>query len=168
MPVMENGDSTIDRQSAVGFLIGAEDFYRAAVHLADSRHQRALKLRSNDSISYHLHTHSIELSLKAYLRTKGLSYDEIWKTYWHNLGRLLEASVQLGLRPKKPKRTAQLVESLNELLKDQASRYRKTQYLTLPTLAEVRSANERLLAAVEPAVLASANLKPLASTTRGR
>src|SRR5437762_9580436 len=116
----------IDRHSAIGFLIGAEDFYRAAVHLASSQQQRALKLRSKDTISYHLHTHSIELALKAYLRARELSYDEIWKNYQHKLDRLLEASVRFGLRPKKPKRTTQLVGWLNELLKEQTFRYRKT------------------------------------------
>ena len=68
---MSRASEEIDRYAPLGFYHLAEDFYRAAVHSAEeSEHFPRLHYKL---VLYHLHTHSIELALKAFLRAKGLS-----------------------------------------------------------------------------------------------
>ena len=57
-------NETIDRHAPIGFYNLAEDFYKAAILCAKAREQRAVRFRFSH-VPYYLHTHSIELALKA-------------------------------------------------------------------------------------------------------
>jgi hypothetical protein len=67
----------IDRYGPLGFYHLAEDFCRAAVHSANLENTKP-RLHYN-LVLYHLHTHSIELTLKAFLRAKGIDAKETKK-----------------------------------------------------------------------------------------
>jgi len=137
----------IDRYNPLGFYNLAEDFYRAAAVCQAAVENRRIRLRY-DFVLYHLHTHSIELALKAFLRAHGLSVAEL-KKLSHGLVAIYERCVSLRMRVKKPKRTAQVAQWLDELSRTQTFRYFEMGTLTLPTLAEVQSANERILSSVQ-------------------
>jgi hypothetical protein len=144
----------IDRHAPIGFYNLAEDFYQAAMLCAAAREKRTVRLRFNH-VPYYLHTHSIELALKAYLRTHSVTEAELKKAFRHGFVDLLAKCEVLGLKFRRPKRTRQLVDFLNELTKDQAFRYFYGGARQLPTPQEMREGNERILAAVKPACLRS-------------
>src|SRR5438270_23046 len=77
-----------DRHSPLGMFHLAEDFYRSAVFLTEARKARNLRLRFGDLAAYQLHAHSIEVFLKAFLRGRGTSNDDLWRRYGHKLNRL--------------------------------------------------------------------------------
>jgi hypothetical protein len=138
----------IDRHSALGFYNLAEDFYRAGVHIADSQERRDLKLRFSH-VPYYLHTHSIELALKAFLRANGIEERELKGKFRHGLSDILRKCVELKLETRKPKRTAEVVSWLDELTRTQQFRYFEGGGIALPAPHEVREANERILKAVQ-------------------
>jgi hypothetical protein len=72
---------------------------------------------------------------------------------------LLAKCEALGLKFRKPKRTRQLIDFLNELTKDQAFRYFYAGAKQLPEMREMREGNERILAAVQLACLSSMKAK---------
>jgi hypothetical protein len=145
---------TIDRHAPVGFYNLAEDFYKAAILCATGREERTVRFKFSH-VPYYLHTHSIELALKAYLRTRAITEAELKKSFRHGFIDLLAKCEELGLKFRKPKRTRELVHFLNELTKDQAFRYFYGGAKQLPKLHEMREGNERILAAVHPACLKS-------------
>jgi hypothetical protein len=102
-----------------------------------------------------MHTHSIELALKACLRTKRVTEAELKKSFRHGFVDLLAKCEELGLRFRKPKCTRLLVDFLNELTKDQAFRYFYGGTKKVPELRELREGNERILAAVRASCLRS-------------
>lgn len=143
----------IERYHPIGFYHLAEDFYRAAAHSAQLNEGKS-RLHY-DLVLYHLHTHSIELSLKAFLRAKGFGVKELKSKFSHGIIGLARKSAELKLRVRKPKRSLQVVERLDQLVNLQTFRYFEAGFLSLPTLKEVRELNERMLAAVRPACLAA-------------
>jgi hypothetical protein len=147
-------NKTIDRHAPVGFYNLAEDFYKAAILCATAREERTVRLKFSH-VPYYLHTHSIELALKAYLRTRAITEAELKKSFRHGLVDLLAKCEALGLKFRKPKRTRELVHFLNDLTRNQAFRYFYGSTTQLPALHEMREGNERILAAVQPACLKS-------------
>jgi hypothetical protein len=145
---------TIDRHAPIGFYNLAEDFYKAAILCATAREERTVRFKFGH-VPYYLHTHSIELALKAYLRTRAITEAELKKSFRHGFIDLLAKCEELGLKFRKPKRTRELVHFLNELTKDQAFRYFYGGAKQLPELHEMREGNERILAAVQPACVKS-------------
>jgi hypothetical protein len=147
-------NETIDRHAPVGFYNLAEDFYKAAILCATAREERTARFKFSH-VPYYLHTHSIELALKAYLRTRAITEGELKKSFRHGLVDLLAKCEALGLKFRKPKRTRELVQFLNELTRNQAFRYFYGSATQLPALYEMREGNERILAAVRPACVKS-------------
>lgn len=143
----------IDRYSPLGFYHLAEDFHRAAVH---SAHLKDTKPRLHyHLVLYHLHAHSIELALKAFLRAKGIDVKELKNRFSHGMMGLMTAATERKLKVPKPKRSLQILQRLDQLGKVQTFRYFEAGFLSLPALDEVRHLNERLLASVRPACAAS-------------
>jgi hypothetical protein len=148
----------IDRYAPLGFYHLAEDFYRAAVHsasLQDTKPRLHYSL-----VLYHLHTHSIELTLKAFLRAKGIDVKELKNKFSHGMTGLMAAATEHKLRVKKPKRSLQILERLDQLGKVQTFRYFEAGYLNLPALHEVQQLNERMLLAIRPACIATLKVAP--------
>jgi len=107
-------NETIDRYAPIGFYNLAEDFYKAAMLCAAAHEKRTVRFKFSH-VPYHLHTHSIELALKAYLRAKSVTEAELKKAFRHGFVDLLAKCEQLGPKFRKPKRTRELVSFLNEL-----------------------------------------------------
>ena len=145
---------TIDRHAPIGFYNLAEDFYKAAILCAAAREERTVQFKFSH-VPYYLHTHSIELALKAHLRTRNITGAELKKFFRHGFVDLLAKCEELGLKFRKPKRTRELVHLLNELTKDQAFRYFYGSAKQLPELHEMREGNERILASVRLACVKS-------------
>src|SRR5260370_31250200 len=82
--------ASIDRHSARGFYNLAGDFHRAGMYVAESSARRDLKLRFNH-VPYYLHTHSIELALKAFLRASGIEERELRVQFRHGLSDILQS-----------------------------------------------------------------------------
>ncbi|QFU16569.1 hypothetical protein [Microvirga thermotolerans] len=79
-----------DHLLARDFLERAEEFYGAF---------RALPAKKPISWPrYYLLTHTIELSLKAFLLRKGVSRADLWKKFRHNINSLLSEAMSRGLR----------------------------------------------------------------------
>jgi hypothetical protein len=145
--LQEDASSGIDRHSSLGIYNLAEDFCRAGLHVADSQVRGDLKLRFAH-IPYYLHTHSVELALKAYLRAHTIEETDLRRKFRHGLSAILQECAELKLNVRKPKRTTQLVTWLDELTRGQQFRYFEGGAVKWPALHEVREANERILAAV--------------------
>jgi hypothetical protein len=151
-------NDAIDRHAPLGFNNLAEDFYRAAILCAKAHENREVRFRFSH-VPYYLHSHSIELALKAFLRVHGVTEVELKKSFRHGFVDLLGRCEQLGLKFRKPKRTRQLVDFLNELTRRQAFRYFYGGIKQQPALAEVRDGNERILASVHRACSRSMKIK---------
>jgi hypothetical protein len=147
-------NDTIDRHAPIGFYNLAEDFYKAANLCAEANETRTVRFRFSH-VPYYLHTHSIELALKAHLRAQSVTEAELKKSFRHGFVDLLAKCEEMGLKFRKPKRTRQLVDFLNELTKNQAFRYFYGGARQAPELREMREGNERILTAVRPACLKS-------------
>ena len=147
-------DKNIERHSALGSYHYAEDFHRAAVHMAEVQENGGLRLRFGDTVSYHLHMHSIELALKAFLRANGTTNDQLKRLYSHNLTTLLEKCTEYGISLGDNKKHTELVVSwLNQHGKAQTFRYFESGYFELLSILDVRTSNERILAVVKPICL---------------
>jgi len=147
-------NDVIDRHAPIGFYNLAEDFYKAAALCTNAHSERTVRFRFGH-VPYYLHTHSIELALKAYLRTHLVTEAELKKSFRHGLVDLLAKCEAMGLKFRKPKRTRQLVVFLNDLTKDQAFRYFYAGTKQVPESHEMHEGNERILAAVRLACLRS-------------
>jgi len=83
----------IERYGALGFYHLAEDFHRAAVRSAGLNETKP-RLHY-DLVLYHLHTHSIELALKAYLRAKGIDVKDLKRKFSHGMVDLMAEATRL-------------------------------------------------------------------------
>jgi hypothetical protein len=72
---------------------------------------------------------------------------------------LMVEAAKRKLKVRRPKRSLQALERLGQLVNLQTFRYFEAGFLSLPTLTEVCELNERMLAAVRPACIAT--LAPL-------
>ena len=102
------------RHAPLGFYHLAEDFYRSAKLTAEANEKRSVLLHYGH-VPYHLHTHSIELALKAFLRTRQVGLNDLSKSFRHDLMKALIKCEELRLKCRKPKRTREVVGMLNEL-----------------------------------------------------
>jgi hypothetical protein len=141
-------DSDVERHGPLGIYHFAEDFFAAAVHVAEALAARRLRLHFGTNMVYHLHVHSIELVLKAFLRTTGIGNDELRRRYGHDLSVLLRDAVEAGMALGGHEGHARVVADwLNAFVKAQTFRYFKAGSYCLPSLADVKDAKRRLLAA---------------------
>lgn len=143
-----------ERHSAIGIYHYAEDFFIAATQLAVAATKGEFRLRFGDTVPYHLHTHSVELVLKAFLRADGVSNDSLKAIYGHKLERLLSDCVECGLAlGEHQQHTELVVRWLNAHGRAETFRYFEAGYFSLPALSDVHATNQRLLTAIRPACL---------------
>jgi hypothetical protein len=137
-----------ERTTATGLWMFAESYRDAANLLA----QRASELRHQAPI-YYLYAHSIELALKAALRAKGVTVEELSsKRLGHDLMKLLAEcrNLRLTRRLRLGKRRESILSLLTELNRDHELRYIKTGSTSRPTLGILREIATRLLDAARP------------------
>lgn len=93
----EPADNALDRRPPIAFLLSAESFLKTAIHAHQATEARTLKLRFDAPI-YYLYSHAIELTLKAYLRAKGVAAEELPTHKWgHSLSKLWSGCIERGL-----------------------------------------------------------------------
>lgn len=90
------------------------------------------------------------------MRAKGIDVKELKNKFSHGMTGLMAAATERKLKVRKPKRSLQIVERLDQLGKVQTFRF-----LSLPTLDEVRQLNERMLSSVRPACIATLKVAPM-------
>lgn len=134
------------RTSSIGLWLYAESYFNAAVHLHD------FDLR-HDAPKYYLYGHSIELTLKAFLRAYGVGVHDLQRTYGHGLVRLLHASRDKGLAESGSvsERHDAVLSLMDTYSKNHEFRYIKTGFKTLPTLDALRETASQLLKATRDA-----------------
>jgi len=135
--------------------IGPFGFYR----YADEYHQAANAIIPRNSFSpvpYYLYCRSLELGLKAYLLTKGLSQKDLKLIFGHNLTKLLNKAKRKGLlRIFSIERTEEeVIRNANVYYKSKALEYfdlyrAGTGYRDLPELTELAKITSNLLASIE-------------------
>jgi hypothetical protein len=132
-----------ERTTATGLWMFAESYRDAANLLA----QRASELRHQAPI-YYLYAHSIELALKAALRAKGVTVEDLSsKRLGHDLMKLLAECRKLRLqrRLRLGKRREAILSLLTELNREHELRYIKTGATSRPTLGILREIAARVL-----------------------
>ncbi len=122
--------------SAFGLWRYAEQYLSAALEIQQSAGSIAERIAQNISIpAYFLVGHSVELSLKAFLRAKGMSVNELAsKGYGHNLESLLRESKRrkLGVAVRLKKADVDAILLLNQSYKPKELEYIVTGYRQLP------------------------------------
>src|SRR4051794_18481307 len=91
------GPNEIDRAPSIAFFLSGESFLKTAIHTHEALDAKALKLRFDMPV-YYLYSHAIELTLKAFLRAKGLTARELsFKPWGHDLLELWNGCCARGL-----------------------------------------------------------------------
>lgn len=142
----------IDRSPPIGVFLSGESFFRSARHLQLACETGELRLRFDMPV-YYLYCHAFELTLKAFLRTKGMSAHRLAsREFGHKLHVLWKACLAEGLQssPVADASIAQAIELLDPFAREFEFRYIKVGFKRLPTLTDVQSAVADLMAAVKP------------------
>jgi hypothetical protein len=142
----------IDRSPPITVFLSGESFFRSAQYLRRGLETKELRLRF-EMPAYYLYSHALELTLKAFLRCKGVHSNHLRShKFGHKLQVLWDACVAEGLRshPVTDAFIKQAVELLDPFATDFEFRYVKIGFKQLPTLEDVESAVADLLAAVRP------------------
>jgi hypothetical protein len=142
----------IDRSPLIGVFLSGESFFRAAQHLRKALEAQELRLRFDMPV-YHLYYHALELTMKAFLRTRGFSAKCLRSPeFGHKLQVLWEACVAQGLHSSVAKDAviAEVIGLLDPYATEFEFRYLKVGYKKLPGLGVVERAAADLTAAVRP------------------
>lgn len=147
----------MDRSPPIAFFLSAESFMQTATFANQAVRTKTLKLRSDMPV-YYLYSHAIELTLKSFLRAKGLTKEDLASRRWgHDLLKLWEGCFERGLTLDH--HTQLTTRAVIDLLAPYATnfefRYVQTGFKTLPTLDVVCAAAEALQAAIKPFALAT-------------
>jgi hypothetical protein len=142
-----------DRSPPIAFFLSAESFLQAAIHAQKATDTKTLKLRFEMPV-YYLYSHAIELTLKAFLRAKGLTAKELANSqrWGHDLLKLWDGCFEHGLTLDMQTRltTGAVIDILAPYAASYEFRYVQTGAKTLPSLDAVREAAEVLRAAIKP------------------
>jgi hypothetical protein len=87
----------IDRSPPIAVFLTGESFFQSAQYLRSGVEAAGLRLRFNMPI-YYLYSHALELTLKAYLLSKGATSNRLRsRDYGHKLKVLWDACLAEGL-----------------------------------------------------------------------
>ena len=75
-------DDYDDRFEPMNFYSSAEDYYQSAICIMQSHESGKLRL-NYPFVAYYLFSHAVELALKGFLRTKGVSKKDLRNKYLH-------------------------------------------------------------------------------------
>jgi hypothetical protein len=150
-----SGTDPIDRAPPIAFFLSGESFLKTAIHAHEALDAQTLKLRFEMPV-YYLYGHAIELTLKAFLRAKGLTARELsFKPWRHDLLKLWEGCFERGFTLDLPTRleAGAVIDLLAPYAATYEFRYVQVGAQTLPTLDVVREAARALQAAAKPTVV---------------
>jgi hypothetical protein len=142
----------IDRSPPIAIFLSGESFFRSAQYLRRGLETNDLRLRFNMPI-YYLYSHALELTLKAFLRTRGVAGSRLAsREFGHKLQALWDACIAQGLssQPVADAFIALAIEILDPFATDFEFRYVKVGLKSLPTLETVESAVADVMVAVRP------------------
>lgn len=144
---MSDGD---DRFEPMNFYSSAEDYYQSAVYIIRSLESGDLRLQF-PLVVYYLFSHSVELALKGFLRTKGVSKKDLWKKYFHKRCKLITDCISQGL-PLEKIECATAIKWLEEFDREAANfRYVRGGAISLTDIHSTKSNVKRILNVVRPA-----------------
>lgn len=150
-------DRITDRSPPIAYLLSAEAFLKTAVHAHQALAAKTLRLRFDMPV-YYLYSHAVELTLKAFLRTTGLTAKELSTKRWgHDLARLWNGCFERGLDLDLPTRltAGAVVGALAPYAANYEFRYVVTGSRELPTLDAVQEGATLLHHAIEPTIAAT-------------
>jgi hypothetical protein len=152
---LEN-DAEIDRTPPISLFLSGESFLHAARHLHAGVDAKELRLRFEMPI-YYLYSHAVELALKSYLRTCGVSVKDLGRKFGHDLNRLLQGCVERGLvlKPVPEAFVPEMVGMLADLGRNHEFRYVTIGLKRYPELVDVSTACDMLFDAIRPTVRAT-------------
>jgi len=153
MTTSRTAPSVNDRSPPISIFLSGEAFLNAARHTHRAYSDRSLKLRFEMPIFY-LYSHAIELTMKAFLRARGVSAVKLKdpKRFGHSLQNLWNECLahELVVDPA----PQVVIEGVVSLLEPYATsyefRYIRTGLKEFPSLEDVRLAAEKLAAAIRP------------------
>ena len=152
MPTDSIENEEIDRSPPIAVFLSGESFFKSAEYLRGGIDAEEVRLRFNMPI-YNLYSHAMELVLKAYLRSKGVTSNRLRsRDYGHKLRVLWEACLAESLphHPINDVFVAQMIEILDPFAADFEFRYIQVGFKSLPTLGAVQAAVGDLMATVRP------------------
>lgn len=142
----------IDRSPPIAVFLSGESFFQSAQYLKSGVEAEGVRLRFNMPV-YYLYSHAMELTLKAYLLSKGVTSNRLRsRDYGHKLQVLWEACLTEGLphHPINDAFVAQMIEVLDPFAVDFEFRYIQVGFKSLPTFGAVEAAVGDLMATVRP------------------
>lgn len=145
--------TAIDRTSPRTLWKYSKEYFHAALLVQARPHSLAEQLRQRVSIpAYYLVGHAIELSLKAFLRKRGLRIEELRsKKYGHDLEALVAESKRrkLGDVVKVKQSEKRAVALLNQTYKAKELEYLTVGIKNLPSYEALLDLAEKLISALE-------------------
>lgn len=133
------------RTTPLGLWSYAKDFSEAADIILEKKGESALF-----PPLYYLYGHSIELALKAFLRTRGRSLDDL-KKLGHDIGKIYPKAMEAGLSAEVSLTTgqAEALELFSSYYMNKEFEYIKTGYKKLPTTSVLRDAADALVSGLK-------------------
>jgi hypothetical protein len=142
-----------DGTPPISILLSGESYFEAAERLAAAIGECHLKPGFEIQPVYYLYRHALELAMKAFLRSGGVTVRELaGHRLGHNLGRLYNEALayQLPLDEEFRKLTRRVIRLLDRADREQQSRYVILGVQQMPDLAAVRHVGRGLFAAIRP------------------
>jgi hypothetical protein len=143
----------VDGTPPISILLSGESYFQAAEHLETAIREGRLKLSFEIQPVYYLYRHGLELGMKAFLRSGGVTVRELaGHRLGHNLGRLYEEvlAYQLPLDDDFRKLARRVIRLLDRADREQQFRYVIVGVQQLPDLGAVRHVGRGLFAAIRP------------------
>ena len=148
------GTENIERTTPLGLARYAYEYMDAAIIVDDATVEKRLPVQASYTPAYFLASHSIELSLKAFLLFKGNSLELLRKKYKHNISLLYDAAIKQGLDSYFDAKDCDInaLKLLAEINKEHQLRYIQTGYKQFPLFSIVETLGVRLHQAVTKAL----------------
>ena len=136
---MKNKKKDEPRTTPAGLWTLADEFFRTVEYIPEGK-------RRHSSPCYYLLSHSIELTLKAFLRAKGCTIPELIKI-GHDLGELLRHAELSGICGvvALEERHLDAIEIANAIYKEKEWEYRKRGFKEYPIIDDLYSFARALL-----------------------
>ena len=145
-------DDDFDRSPPIAVFLSGESFFHSARYLREAMESEELRLRFSMPI-YYLYSHALELTLKSFLRSKGITGKRLAsREFGHQLQVLWSECIAQGLKSNAITEVVigQTVDLLDPFATDFEFRYVKVGAKNLPTLEAVESAVDDLMKVVRP------------------
>jgi hypothetical protein len=141
----------MSRWEPMNFYSSAEDYYQSAICIMQAQELGNLNPHFRMSVPYYLFSHAVELALKGFLRTKGLSKNDLKNKYNHKFLKLITDSISYGLPLDKVEHDT-AIKWLEEYNREAFNfRYVRSGLISLTDIKSTKANVERILSVVRPA-----------------